>query len=84
MGLNPDAMTTISREVASQIDDRIEVLGITSTEGGTDRVELLVTIAGCHQEPCTVLVNINRADPVRFEHELREKLRHAFAAHRTG
>lgn len=82
MTLNVDAVTEISRAVASELDHRLEVLAVAATEGGSERVELLVTIAGCHREPCAIMLNIDRTDPSRFEVEVREKLRDALVAHR--
>ena len=80
MTLNPDSVTALSREIARQVDPRFEVLGVTSIDGGSDRVELLVTLKGCHREPCTVMVNVSRAD----QQQLRETLHQALANHRNN
>ena len=80
--LHPESLTAISREVARQIDSRLEVVGVASTDGGSERVELLVTLAGCHTDPCTVMINITRSDASSFEHELRQALADALVEHR--
>ena len=81
MRLDLDRVTRISREVATQVDQRLSVAGVTVTEGGGDRVELLVTVGGCHREPCRHLLNIRRAEPSEFEHDLRAKLLAALTEH---
>jgi hypothetical protein len=50
MPLNLDAAAQISRAVAREHDPVLHAAGVTSTEGGSDRIELLITIEGCHQE----------------------------------
>jgi hypothetical protein len=81
MTLTVDAVTAISRSVARAYDPRLEVLGVASTDGGTSRVELLVTIEGCHQDPCVIMINVTRSAQPEFEHELRTKFRDALASH---
>jgi hypothetical protein len=58
MTLSADTITEISRSVAAEHSPDIEVLGVVSSEGGSDRVELLITITGCHTEPCRFLINL--------------------------
>jgi len=58
--LSIDAVTTLSRDVAAEYDSRLEVVGVTSTAGDNSRVEVLVTVRGCHQEPCVLMVNLTR------------------------
>ena len=74
-------VTTLSRDVAAEYDSRLEVVGVTSTAGDSSRVELLVTVRGCHQEPCVLLVNLTRQGQEVFERDLRETLRRALLAH---
>jgi hypothetical protein len=81
MVLHADEVTAISRAVAREYDGALEVLGVASSEGGTGRVELLVTIAGCHREPCVLMLNLTRTEHAAFETELRSKFREALAAH---
>ena len=84
MAVDLAQLSSISREVATSVDDRLSVLSVSATEGGGNRVELLVTVDGCHREPCRHLINISRADVARFEDEVRSKLRAALTGHPTG
>ena len=83
MPVNLEQLSSISREVATSIDDRLSVLSVSATEGGGNRVELLVTVEGCHREPCKHLFNISRANVGQFEDEVRSKLQAALIGHRT-
>jgi hypothetical protein len=80
--LDLDTITAISRAIAADNDPRLEVIGVASSDGGSDRVELLVTLRGCHQEPCILMLNLTRTEPSQFERELRLKLREKLADHR--
>jgi len=82
MSISLDRVTEISREVAAGVDQRLQLVGVTSTEGGGDRVELLITMSGCHVEPCMHLLNVSRAEADVLEREVREKLQTALTAHR--
>ena len=80
MSVALDVVTTISRDVIAQVRGDVELLGVLS-DGGSERIELLVTIAGCHREPCRIVLNLTRGDAADFENELREKLRQALMSH---
>jgi len=79
--LSIDTVTELSREVAAEYDSRLEVIGVTSTAGESSRVEVFVTVRGCHQEPCVVMVNLTRQGHEAFERDLREQLRRALTVH---
>ena len=79
--LTMETVGAISREIAANHDARLQVMGVTPTSGDGGRVELLVTIRGCHQEPCVLMLNVTRQGQAAFERELREKLTDAFVAH---
>jgi hypothetical protein len=81
MTLNVDLVTALSREIAGELDRRLRVVSVAAAEGGSERVELLVTIAGCHRDPCILMINVTRAEPSEFERDVREKLRAALSAH---
>jgi hypothetical protein len=55
---------------------------ITSTHGGSDRVELLVVVADWHRNASRVLLNVSRADQRGFERELRGRLANLLATRR--
>jgi len=81
MAMSLDRVATISREVATALDDRLSVAGVSATEGGGGRVEVLVTVEGCHAEPCRHLLNVTRTEAGVLEDELRSKLLAALTAH---
>jgi hypothetical protein len=81
MNLSVESITEISRAVAHEHDGDLHIVGVTATDGGTDRAEILVTIGGCHHEPCRFLVNVTRADREQLEEELTQKLDDALRKH---
>ena len=82
--LSIDTVSMLSREVAAEYDSRLEVIGVTSTAGENSRVEVFVTVRGCHQEPCVLMVNLTRQGHEAFERDLRDNLRRALGAHTAG
>ena len=81
MGVNLERVSAISRSVALEHGRGLHVEGVTFSDGGTDRVEILVTIAGCHRGPCRFAVNVTRSADVDFEREFRAKLNEAIQKH---
>ena len=82
--LSRERILGISRAVAREHQPPLEVQGIVSTNGGSQRVELLVTIGGCHKEPCRLLLNLTRLDEADLEEELRAKFRDTLDVHLRG
>jgi len=82
MTITPDRVAIISRNVASEFDQKLAVVSVLANEGGGARAEVLVVVDGCHDEPCRHVVNVSRADPAEFEHQFRAKLLQALNAHR--
>jgi hypothetical protein len=64
MTLNIDELSDIVRDVVKEFRDDLDLVSVASTHGGITRVELLVTISGCHRDPCVLLVNVSRAEPL--------------------
>jgi hypothetical protein len=81
MRLNLEEVTRISHAIAREYDGQFEVTGVAANDGGTDHVELLVTIKGCHHDPCVLMLNLTRVDSESMERELRASLREALATH---
>ena len=79
--LSSDAITSISRSIAAQLDPRLHVIGIASSDGESGRVELLVSVEGCDREPCVAMLNVTRLGRKAFDRDLREKFRDALASH---
>lgn len=65
----------------AQVLGGVELIGVLSTDAAAERNVLLVTIPGCHNEPCRIVKNLTRGDAAAFEDDLREKLRHALMSH---
>ncbi len=82
--LSIDTVTALSRDVAAEYDSRLEVIGVASTAGERSRVEVFVTVRGCHRESCVLMVNLTRRGHEAFERDLRENLRRALVAHTNG
>jgi uncharacterized protein (UPF0548 family) len=80
MSLTLDEISAITRAAALEHGRAVEVAGVTSAETGSNRVEILINIAGCAREPCRFVLNVNRSDRAQFERELRQKLRDAISA----
>ena len=83
MTVTLDRVTAISRLVAAEHDRTLRVDGVTFSDGSSERVEVLVAIAGCHKGQCRFAVNVTRSDGEEFERELREKLSDALKRHRS-
>ena len=81
MTLTVPDITRIATEVAQAQNSSLQILGVSSSDGGSNRIEILVRVRGCHNEPCTVQLNISRGGRSEFEQELRDQLRRALASH---
>jgi hypothetical protein len=76
-----DEIMEVSRSVAAEHSPRLEVLGVVSTEGGSNRVEVLITIAGCLTDSCRLIINLSRAEESELKAQLRQKFRAALQQH---
>ena len=81
MPLDHDQIVAISRDVIQRFPQPLEFVGVMATEGGSNRVEIMVTVRGCHQEPCRLLLNLSRQNQPSLQTELRRKLRASLLAH---
>lgn len=81
MGVSLEQVTAISRSVVLEHRSGLEVSGVTFSDGGTDRVEIIVTIDGCHDGSCRFVVNVTRSGGQDFEREFRAKLSAALLKH---
>jgi hypothetical protein len=81
MPLSLSELTHIAETFAREHNPALTVVGVASTDPDTSRVELLVTVRGCHNDPCTLLLNLSRDDRNKFEAELGAQLREALRAH---
>jgi len=81
MAINVDTITALSREVIRQQGRALDVVTVTTTGGDSQRVEILVTVTGCHKDPCRFILNVSRADSQEFAREFRTKLSGALLKH---
>lgn len=70
--------------VASDYREALTVVNAATSDGGGERVEILVTLSGGHDGECRVMVNVAWADRQAFEAEFRSKLREAIEKHASG
>ena len=84
MTVNVQSITVLSRAIARQQGRGLDVQAVTLTDGGSDHAEVIVTIGGCHQEPCRFMVSVSRASPEAFEREFTEKLSDALRRHQAS
>jgi hypothetical protein len=83
MSLGEAQKRCLSLDVIRQHAAPLELIGLMASEGGSERVEIMVTVKGCHAEPCRLLLNLSRADRDTLEAELRKALQDALHTH-TG
>ena len=76
-----ERVSTISRSVALEHGRELQVDGLTFSDGGTDRVEVLLTIARGKSGTMRHVVNVTRSNGEDFERELRAKLAQALMKH---
>jgi hypothetical protein len=79
MSMTVDDVLALSRSVAAEFGDAVDVAGVASNQVDAGRIELLLTIVG-RQEPTRVLLNLERGDRETFQSTLRGKLQDALAA----
>jgi hypothetical protein len=71
----------IAADVAKQQDPPLEVMGATPAEGDSAYAEVMLTIRGCHVEPCRMLIGVSRD---ASEPECRRVLQERLQQHRTA
>jgi hypothetical protein len=82
MPLSHDEIRTISIETIARYPDRqFEFVGVMAAEGGSGRIEVMVTITGCHATPCQLMLNLSRQSRDALERELRDALAAALTTH---
>ena len=82
MTLTLAEVTHIARTIAGEEDAGLQDVSVTSNYADTGRVELLATVSGWRDEPCTLLMNLSRERQTSFEADLRSEFRAARAASR--
>jgi hypothetical protein len=74
-----ESVASMSRAVAADTDQRLNVVGVASSGGDTGRVELLVTVDRSREDPSMIMVNVTRSGRDALERDLRDKFRDALS-----
>jgi hypothetical protein len=69
----------VTCRAAAAVDPSLTIEGMISSEDGPNRTAILITVAGCHAQPCTIALTVDRSrNPSR---QLVNKLVAALATH---
>ena len=71
-------LTQIAEAVALEFNCQVAV-DVVSSVGGGRRAELLLTKLACREEPCRLMVNVDRANREQFERDVRAAIREALS-----
>ena len=75
----------IARAAAQRTSPQLNVVGVTINAGGSDYVEIVVDIRGCHRESCQIVIGVFRnVTEAALESAISEQLRQHLAAHQPG
>lgn len=83
MALTLSDVRRIAGQVAKQQTPPLEVVGAVSGEGAAIYAEVIMTVSGCHVEPCQLVIGVSRvasetecreAVQARLQEHLRERL----------
>jgi hypothetical protein len=76
MSCDAATITELSRTIAEDYDDQeLEVVGVVATQGGSDRVELLVSMRDATDGHRIRMLNLTRSQKADFERDFRSRLR---------
>lgn len=78
MTLELTEVKRIAADVARAQDPSLEVVGATTAQGNSAYTEVTVTINGCSEDPCRVVIGANRSDG---EPALREAIAAGLRTH---
>lgn len=84
MPLNATEIAVLGRIVVRQHNRNLDIVSVATTDGGSERTEVLVTISGCHQEPCRFVLNVSRVNSVEFHHDFTEQLNRELLKHNAA
>ncbi len=79
---NVEDVTRIAREEAREQAPTVKVAGVVLGAGGSDYVEILVNLEGCHAEPCQFSLGVFRnASERELRNAINEQLRRHLDQH---
>ncbi len=74
--LDVQDVTRIARDAAREQSPTIKVAGVVLGAGGSDYVEILVNLEGCHAQPCQFSLGVFRnASEATLKNAVAEQLR---------
>jgi hypothetical protein len=79
--LTLDAITRIATEVALEHSPPVRVFGTVLTTPGSEYVEVVVNIEGCHEDPCQLQLSVFRNVDVAT---LRKQISDQLGRHLSG
>jgi hypothetical protein len=80
--LSVTEISRIARAAAGRTSPQLEVVGVTINAGGSDYVEIVVDVRGCHRESCQIVLGVFRnVAQETLESAITEQLRQHLAAH---
>ena len=83
VGLTLDDVERIAADVARAMRPTLDVVGVTGSEEAY--AEVLLTIRGCQEEPCRVLLGVNReSSESDCRHDIEARLRQHLIEHRES
>jgi hypothetical protein len=75
-------ISRIARRAAGRTSPQLNVVGVTINAGGSDYVEIVVDVRGCHRESCQILLGVFRnVAEGALEAAISDQLRQHLAAH---
>ena len=81
--LTHEEVNVLAREVLRETAEDLRLIGVSSAESGSGRIEVFLMIEGCHDAPCVISLNLARTGSAQFEHDLASKLVIALEGHRS-
>lgn len=81
MPLNVTEIAVLGRIVARQHSRALDIVSVATSEGGSERTEVILTISGCHSEPCRFVLNVSRVNSAEFHHDFTRQLNDALDKH---
>ena len=76
MPLNLNDVRRIATEVVEATDSSLRVVGATTSDGGSNYTEIMVSIVNCHAEPCRLSIGVARdVSEAAFREAVVEQLR---------
>jgi hypothetical protein len=70
--------------VARQHSRGLDIVSEATTEGGSERTEVILTVSGYHSEPCRFVLNVSRVSSVEFHHNFAQQLNDALHKHNAA